>query len=183
MRLRDTGSGFPTMLCRRTGSVMAGGFTLIEVMIVLVILAILATVAAPAMTGMLRTSKVRTIASDFYSALLKARSESIKRRVTVTVAPAGASWSTGWTVKYGTTTLVSHEALASDIGVQINVPATSTVSAIVYGSNGRISSAAPTLIFYAPSDSSVQARCVSADPAGLPRVRTDTNGVATDGCN
>lgn len=162
---------------------MAEGFTIIEVMIVLVILAILATVAAPAMTGMLRTSKVRTIASDFYSALLKARSESIKRRVSVTVAPAGASWTAGWTVTYGSTTLISHEALASDIGVQINVPATSTVSSIVYGSNGRVSSAAPTLIFYAPSDSSVQARCVSADPAGLPRVRTDTNGVATDGCN
>lgn len=161
----------------------ATGFTVIEMMIVVTILAVLGTLGAPSMLAMLQTSKIRTAASDFYSALLKARSESIKRRVVVTVAPVGASWNTGWTVKYGTTTLINREALASDIGVQINVPATSTVSAIVYGTNGRISSAAPTLIFYAPGDATVQARCVSTDPGGLPRVRTDTNGNATDGCN
>lgn len=167
----------------RTGPPPAAGFTVIEMMIVVTILAVLGTLAAPSMLAMLQTSKIRTVASDFYSALLKARSESIKRRVVVTVAPAGASWSTGWTVKYGTTTLVSHEALSSDIGVQINVPATSTVSSIVYGTNGRITSTAPTLIFYSPSDATVQARCVTTDPGGLPRVRTDTNGDATDGCN
>jgi hypothetical protein len=32
-------------------------------------------------------------------------------------------------------------------------------------------------------DATVQPRCVSADPAGLPRVRTDTNGDVSDGCN
>jgi len=184
MPSRAIAAGFPARLQdRHHGRATDNGFTIIEVMIVLVVLAILGAVAAPAMTSMLRTSKVRTIASDFYSALLKARSESIKRRVDVTVAPAGTSWNAGWTVKYGTTTLINHEALASDVGVQINVPASSTAASIVYGSNGRVSSAAPTLIFYASSDASVQARCVSADPAGLPRVRTDTNGDATDGCN
>lgn len=158
------------------------GFTLIEMLIVMTILAILASVAGPSMLGMLKSSKVRSVASDFYTALLKARSESVKRRASVTITPVGGAWSGGWTVTFGTTVLISQEAISSDMAVQVNVPA-ATAAAIVYGSNGRVTSAAPTLIFYAPGDSTVQARCVSADPAGLPRVRTDTNGVATDGCN
>jgi type IV fimbrial biogenesis protein FimT len=158
------------------------GFTIIEALIVIAILGILGTIAAPSMRGMLKSSKVRTVASDFYAALLKARSESIKRRLAVTVAPVGGAWTAGWTVSYGSTTLTSHDSLASDVTVQNNVPATA-VTSIVYGSNGRVSSAAPTLIFYTADDTSVQARCVSVDPAGLPRVRIDTNGSATDGCN
>ena len=151
--------------------------------IVVAILAVMSAVAGPSMLNMLKTSRVRAAASDFYSALLKARSESIKRRVTVTIAPLSSSdWTTGWTVKYGSTTLISHEALASDVSVQVNVPS-ATIASITYGSNGRVSSTAPTMIFYVASDSTVQARCVSADPAGLPRVRTDTNGSAADGCN
>lgn len=159
------------------------GFTTIELMIVVTILVIMASIGAPSMLGMIKTSKLRAVASDYYSALLSARSESIKRRTNVTLAPVGADWSTGWTVKAGTTTLASHEALASDVSVQVNVPATSTINPIVYGSNGRVTSSAPTLIFYNASDSSVEARCVSVDPAGMPRVRTDTNSTASDGCN
>lgn len=171
-------AGRTTRILRRSR-----GFTVIELMIVVVILAILGTVAAPSLLSMLQTSKIRAAASDFYAALLKARSESIKRRVNVTVAPVGATWSTGWTVKYGTTTLIAHDALASDVAIQIGVPASSAVTSIVYGSNGRITTTAPNLIFYSTTYSTIQARCVSADPAGLPRVKTDTNSDATDGCN
>lgn len=160
----------------------SGGFTLIELLIVVTILGVLAAIAGPSMLSMVKTSKLRAIASDYYSALLTARSEAIKRRATITVAAVGSTWNTGWTVKVGSTTLASHEALASDIDVQINVPAASTPVSITYGSNGRVSSAAPVLIFYT-SDASVQARCVSVDAAGLPRLRTDTDFTASDGCD
>lgn len=160
----------------------SGGFTLIELMIVIAIMGVLAAIAGPSMLDMVRTSKLRALASDYYSALLTARSEAIKRRTTITVAAVGSTWNTGWTVKVGTTTLASHEAVPSDVAVQINVPAASTPISITYGSNGRVTSAAPTLIFYT-ADSRVQARCVGVDASGLPRLRTDTDYTASDGCD
>jgi type IV fimbrial biogenesis protein FimT len=160
------------------------GFTFIEMMMVIVIVAILAAVGAPSMVDMIRTSKVRTAASDFYAALLQARSEAIKRRTTITMAPVGATWLTGWTVTYGTSPVVTVAQAdpLSDVAVQVGVPSAATAS-ITFGTNGRVTSTAPTVIFYSSLSTSVQARCVSVDAAGLPRVRTDTNSVATDGCN
>ena len=161
-----------------------GGFTFVEMMVVIAIVAILAGIAGPSMVDMIRTSKVRTAASDFYSALLQARSEAIKRRTTITVSPIGSTWPTGWKVTYGTSPVVTvaQNDPITDVAVQVNVPSSSTAN-ITFGSNGRVSSSAPNIIFYSTASSSVQARCVSVDAAGLPRVRTDTNSVATDGCN
>ena len=159
----------------------SGGFTLIELLIVIVIIAVLAAVGGPSMLDLIRTSKLRGAASDLYADLLMARSESIKRRTNITVAATSSDWSKGWTVKVGTTTLSQHDALPGDMAVQINVPAATTPTSLTYGSNGRVSTAAPTLIFYSAA-TRVQARCVSLDAAGLPRMRTDTNYTASDGC-
>lgn len=177
---REIGSGGHLPMGRRARQ---GGFTFIEMMMVIVIVAILAGIAGPSMLDMIRTSKVRTVTSDFYAALLTARSEAIKRRTTTTLAPVGTTWVTGWTVSYGTSpaiTVLQGDPIA-DVAVQVNVPAASTAS-ITFGTNGRVSSTAPTVIFYSSLSTSVQARCVSVDAAGLPRVRTDTNSIATDGC-
>ena len=64
---------------------------MIEMMMVIVIVAILAAVGMPSMVDMIRTSRVRTSASDFYAALLTARSEAIKRRTTITMAPISST--------------------------------------------------------------------------------------------
>ena len=163
---------------------VARGFTLVETMIVVAILAIFAAMAGPSFIDMVKTAKLRSAASDFYSSLLSARSEAIKRRTAVTLAPVGADWATGWTATFtgATGPLAKHEALATDVAVQVNATA-DAANPIIYGTNGRISSAAPTLIFHVPGAAAVQARCVSVDPAGMPRTQIDTNGVATDGCN
>ncbi len=80
------------------------GFTIIELMTVVTILGIFAALAAPSMADLLASTAVKGAASDFYSALIAARSEAIKRRANATVAPIGATWETGWTVKVGANT-------------------------------------------------------------------------------
>ena len=131
-----------------------------------------------------KTAKLRSAASDFYSSLLSARSEAIKRRTDMTVTPVNADWAKGWSVTFidPTHILQAHEALAADVAVQVNATA-DAANPIIYGTNGRVNSAAPTLIFHVPGATAVQARCVSLDPAGMPRIQIDTNGAPTDGCN
>lgn len=157
------------------------GFTLIEAMIVLTIVGILAVYAVPSMRDMMQAARLRNSSSDFYGALITARSEAIKRRTSVTVVPSSSGWQGGWSVLAGTTVLASHDPLESGVQVQVNVPA-GTASTITYGMNGRVTSGSQTVIFYA-TPAVAQPRCMSIDPSGMPRSRTDTNMTATDGCN
>lgn len=161
------------------------GFTIMELMITVAIVGILAGFALPAVKDYLATGAVRSASSDFYAALLGARSEAIKRRTNAVVAPLTASgpWSTGWTVKVGGNLFQQGDALRTDmaalvLGSSLGAAATS----ITYGSNGRVSSGAQTVIFYSPTQVAIFARCVSIEANGLPRVRLDTNRVASDGC-
>ena len=151
-------------------------------MIVLAIVGILAAYAVPSMRDLIQASKLRSASSDFYGALVLARSEAIKRRTNVTITPVTASWTGGWTVTVGATLLASHDALESGVLVQVNVPASGTTNPIVYGMNGRVSSGTQNVIFYS-SPTVTQPRCMSIDPSGMPRSRTDSNLIATDGCN
>jgi type IV fimbrial biogenesis protein FimT len=160
----------------------ARGFTLFEVLITLAVVAILASFALPSMIDLVQGASVRTAASDLYASLLQARSEAVKARATATVAPIGATWATGWTVKVGANTYAQSDALRSGVAVQVGVPAGSA-SAITYGYNGRLSSTAQQLIFYSTKQTSkVRSRCVSVDTNGLPRVRIDSDTDPTNGC-
>jgi len=160
----------------------ARGLTLFELLITVTIVAILASFALPSMIDLVQGAAVRTAASDLYASLLQARSEAVKARATVTVAPIGTGWATGWTVKVGGNTYAQTDALRSGVAVQVGVPA-GTASAITYGYNGRLSSTAQQLIFYSTKQTSkVRSRCVSVDTNGLPRVRIDSDTDPTNGC-
>jgi type IV fimbrial biogenesis protein FimT len=161
----------------------ARGFTMIEALVVVAIVAILASIAYPSMQDLMKASKLRGASSDFYSDLLAARSEAIKRRTNVSVSPSGGTWTGGWSVTFAASTLRNHEPLAGDIQVQVNIPA-APASPITYGSNGRPTSGVrTTVIFYVTGTPGAQARCIGISPSGLPNIRTDTNHDATDGCN
>lgn len=88
------------------------GFTLLELLVVIAIAAVLTGVAIPSFRAAMQSAEARTAATDFYSALNRARSEAIARNTTVSVcarnaaaletpdcAEAGtAAWEDGWLV-------------------------------------------------------------------------------------
>lgn len=74
----------------------AQGFTLIELLITVAIVAILAGLAAPNMGEYIEQERLRGAVINLKQELAYARSEAIKRNVTVYVASAtGASWCVG----------------------------------------------------------------------------------------
>jgi|GEM_PF-1055972 len=162
------------------------GFTMVELLTVVAIISVLATIAIPSLKVMIKNGRLRGASSDLYSDLLAARSQATANDVPVNVIPTGGVWTNGWTITYTPahagsvlTTLVQHEALSSDIAVKV----IGTAGNVVYNSNGRISSASQTVVFYAPGVTNVEARCVSIDPSGLPRIALDTDGNYANGCN
>ena len=74
------------------------GFTLIELMVTISIAGIMVSMAVPSFTDALRNNRLSTYANDFLSSLILARSEAIKRGVSVTVRKSVEQWEDGWTV-------------------------------------------------------------------------------------
>lgn len=154
-----------------------GGFTLVEAMIAIAVLAILASLAAPSFKELLAAQRIRLTASDLYSSLLMARSEAMKRNVTVTVTATGGDWQNGWTVTYSspTITLQTHSAPA-------NVTVTGDVTPLSYAYTGRpLAGVGATFKIY-ESGATAAARCLSLSLSGMPQLKVDTDGDPSNGC-
>lgn len=141
------------------------GFTLVELLVVVTIVALGAVIAMPSLTGTLRIQRVRAAATDLTSSLLIARSEAIKRRDQVRIAPQGGiDWATGWRVVGVTTGDQVERKDAPGEGVQV----TRAPASVVYDRNGRLTT--PGLLRLELADAGRQGvRCVTVDPSGLPR--------------
>lgn len=138
------------------------GFTMIEMMVVVVILAILTAFAAPYMGDMVRTQRLRTASFDVFASLMFARSEAVKRDLTVTIAPSGGSWLNGWTVTDSNGTLLKTQNAAE--GLTITGPGN-----VVYTGTGRLGAAvAPFNLSVTQHSGTTLSRCVTVDLSGRP---------------
>jgi type IV fimbrial biogenesis protein FimT len=138
------------------------GFTMTEVLTVVVILGILAAFAAPGMGDMLRMQRVKTASFDIFSTLSFARSEAIKRNVSVTVAPVGGSWGNGWTV-----TDANANTLRQEPGLN-NVTVTGPANVVFTGSGRLSANAMPQFGLTAPDVPVTKQRCIKVDLSGRP---------------
>ena len=98
--MRGLPTRFDTDRARR-----AGGFTLIELMMVLVIIAVLLGVAGPAFQESLRRSRLQSALNDTVSMLSFARAEAVSRNGPVAACAStdgascsGSAWESGWLV-------------------------------------------------------------------------------------
>lgn len=152
----------------RTRRASTGGFTLIELLVVIAVIGILTVIAVPAFAHLIATSRAKTSATNFYLALIKARSSAAKFNTTVQICPVDDdNWQLGWSIAYpdcGGTVIGQESATAAGVTVAL-APDTLT-----YTSSGRTTAAAQFHIT-AKSGSAVVERCVSVDTGGHPYVK------------
>ncbi|MGJ7611273.1 MULTISPECIES: GspH/FimT family pseudopilin [unclassified Variovorax] len=97
---------------RRAGR--AGGFTLLELMVVVAIVAVLAGIGMPSFRTLLLNQRLAGAAQAFNAALSLARMEAIQRSRSVRVtALADRDWSGGWTVVAGVSGSTGPDAPAT----------------------------------------------------------------------
>lgn len=147
------------------------GFTLLELLVTLAIVAIIASLAAPAFQNMIATQRVRSAANDLVVTLNFARSEAVKRRATVLVTPAGATYAKGWDVELAGADIRKHEAVPS-----LTIPSKPGLNGQFgflrdgrRGGNDKVTVSPP-------ASSGATALCVSVSATGKPAV---DSGVCT----
>jgi len=168
----------------------AGGFTIIELMIVMAVVGVLVTIAAPNLRDLIVRTRLKTAASDLHASLIVARSEAIKRNAGMQVVPSDATdWARGWQVRVQ----ASGDVLSVQDGYS-NVSFTSAnaayvptaVAAVTFSGTGRETGSAGVgvaFIITSAASPSTPARCVVLDPSGRPQVKNDRDLNVANGCN
>lgn len=147
------------------------GFTLVELGVVISLVAIVSALAVPSFKAFLDNMDAQGAATDLIADLATARSEALKRRAAVTIAPLDGAWSKGWqmTVAGVQTSIRERSALRS--GLSISAPGVG----VTFGSNGRLrdndidtDNVSWTIESSHPG---ITARCVVVTPTGSARMK------------
>ena len=113
------------------------GFTLVELMITLAVLSILLVIGVPQFSNSTANSRLTTAINNLSGDLAFARTEAVKRSVTVTVTAVNpADWAGGWRVTANATDLRISPALSG------NATITASAASVQFRPTGRTSSAA-----------------------------------------
>ncbi|UCE32509.1 MAG: GspH/FimT family pseudopilin [Burkholderiales bacterium] len=145
-------------------STHASGFTLVEMLITMAIFAILTATALPSLKDFVANQRVRSVATDLHTSLLRARSEAIKRNGNVVVRPRGGSWTNGWEV-------IDPNEPARPIDVKSDVKSVGFVAApLAYRSSGRLAATGTQSIEVYSTVSTEARRCVRTTLSGRPYV-------------
>lgn len=170
------------------------GFTLIELLGTVAVASVLLSLAAPAMSDMANSMKLSTAGNSFFSSLLLARSEAIKRNsravmcksATGDACASSGGWEQGWIVFHdsnnnasldeGEAILLREAALPDPIRLSGN---SSVAKYLSYTSTGttRLTSGAfqaGTFTVCTQSATTVEARQIIVNIAGRPRIARAT---------
>jgi len=151
------------------------GFTVVEMLMTVTLLAVLVALGAPNLRNLMISQKVKTAASDLHLSLSLARSEAIKRNAAVDIVPVStADWSQGWSVKAGTSVLMTQDPYK-------NVAFTGPAANVTYVGTGRMTGTAVLFFIHSTDAPAIAARCVQIEPSGRPSVRVDGDGNSADG--
>jgi type IV fimbrial biogenesis protein FimT len=76
----------------------AAGFTMLELLTVIAVIGILVSIAIPGFGYLAASTKVKGASTELYLAMVRARSEAVKRNRAVSVRANAAGWQAGWQV-------------------------------------------------------------------------------------
>ncbi len=141
----------------------AAGFTLPELMVVVIVVAVLGGLAAPSFSQMIAAQRVKGAAGELFAALIRTRSEAIKRNTEVTLAPTTSGrWQDGWVIPNPADSGNRIEVHGALPNIVLTGPAS-----VVYLANGRLkNSTAPSIQVSAAG--TTQVRCIGIDLSGRP---------------
>ncbi|RMH42759.1 MAG: prepilin-type N-terminal cleavage/methylation domain-containing protein [Gammaproteobacteria bacterium] len=75
------------------------GLTVIELMLTIAVAGVLLAMAVPVMRGFIMDNRLTAQANALVNAIKIARTEAVKRRVSMEVAPISGDWDNGWLVR------------------------------------------------------------------------------------
>ncbi len=155
-------SFYPSRFVSHKSWKLSQGFNLIEMVVVVTIIGMLAMIAVPAYTGLITRMKAKSTATDLYMALIKTRSEAIKRNANVTLSVG----SSGWQIYPS----AAEDKVLEDHTINGDVTLSGTAS-VEYNSSGRIAGIVSFGV-KAVMGSESSERCVSTSLSGLPKVKS-----------
>lgn len=144
------------------------GFTLVELMVVVAILSILTMLAAPTFTEIILNNHLSSTSNRLVSSASMARTEAIKRNVTVTLCQSSnastcgtnGNWELGWIIKTPTEVLLKESAAPAGYKV------TGTVSAIDFDPVGVGTTVASLTVCRATPSAGSQERVIAVSATG-----------------
>ena len=181
---------------------MQAGFTLVELLLTMALLGILSTLAFSSFGTMIQNNRIATQTNDFMSALMLARSESLKRitRTTVcrsangTACATSGGWEQGWiifadldndaTVDTGETIVQVYSALNANSSLRGETNVAAYISYIPTGVTQLVggSTQTGTLIMCDDRGFGGNARAIIISATGRPRLAVATDSSASS-CN
>lgn len=166
--------------CRKSRE---GGFSLVELMVTVTVLALLMGIGVPTFRDVSLGSRLSATANDLLASIQLARSEAIKRNLTVTVCAssdgatcaASGGWEQGWIVVDSGATLIQRQS-AQPAGYRMSQAG--GVDPLRFEPIG-IGSTAATVTVCRDDPPGAQERVLNVSAAGTARVTTTTTGTCS----
>ena len=135
-------------------------------MIAVALLAVLLRLAIPSLRDFLATQRVKTVAYETVAALNLARTEAIKRSVSVTLTATTSGTSQSWTLSApgGGSTL---QVWTIPTGTKV----TAGFSNVIFNSDGRASASTSITVCNDPATARIKQRVVTLDASGRPNLK------------